>query len=95
MPSTFTTQMFQAPVARVLENAMRRPSGDQAGSMSPGPADVTGVWSLPSAFITQIWKGPLPRSYAMRVPSGDQTGCCSTTSVQLRRLTSLPSAAAE
>ena len=63
---------------RVVANAMRAPSGDQAGpSSSPGLA-VSCRWSVPSAAIVQIslpGSSPFgPRSKAIREPSGDQDG---------------------
>jgi hypothetical protein len=48
---------------RLLENAIRRPSGDQAGSTAKNPplgdeappsSRVSLRWRLPSAFIPQI-----------------------------------------
>ena len=47
VPSAFIAQMWPPRT-----NAIRVPSGDQAGSISAVVFEVSGVWPLPSGFMT-------------------------------------------
>ena len=86
----------------VLANAICVPSGDHRGWISSEESssgvDVSCVWSLPSAFITQMRQRPPPagaREYTIFVPSGDQAGLCSQAPVHVSLRSALPSAFAE
>src|SRR5262245_11047566 len=75
-PSASMTQTwYAAPTART--NAIRAPSGDQAGYESFDAPLVRRRSPLPFAFITTIVPrvSPIrPRANAIRAPSGDQAG---------------------
>ena len=82
----------------MLANAIRLPSGDQAGSESllSYPSGETRRSSLPSALITWMLSLPsrkLPKE--IWVPSGDQEGCCSSVELHVSRATPVPSGATE
>src|SRR3989449_10742774 len=75
-PSGFIVASSYAPAYRVVANAMREPSGFQAGKASCPGSLVSRVNPVPFALMTQISLLPLSTTHvnASRVPSGDQAG---------------------
>src|SRR4051794_37978894 len=82
------------------ENAIVRPSGDQAGLPAPRAISVTARPSPPSIGITWIWGGwtrpslSAARTKASCVPSGDHRGAVSRGPAVSRRGRSRPSVSA-
>src|SRR6266545_672553 len=75
-PSAFMIQMSPPVECVCSTKAIREPSGLQSGSWSFGTgSNVSSVWPLPSAFITQTWLMPVRLLWkTILLPSGDQTG---------------------
>src|SRR5439155_24093 len=75
-PSGVIEASSYAPAYRVVANAIREPSGFQAGPASCPGSLVSRVNPVPFALMTQISLLPLSTSHvnASRVPSGDQAG---------------------
>ena len=80
---------LREPPGRVLENAMREPSGDHAGDRSSAvslPPSVSCRFWVPSAFITKRRNGPpasVRLAYTICVPSGDHAGSRSVTAFRV------------
>src|SRR2546429_9266976 len=69
------------PVSPASEKAIHLPSGDQVGSPAESTL-VTGLWSLPSAFMTSMLGTNEASSFMNAIfdPSGDQAGPASAPS---------------
>jgi hypothetical protein len=83
--SQIATRISPLPPSVDIENAIQRPSGDQAGDSIVGVV-VAMTWAFePSAFITYSSSVPqssphdVVRVNAIRAPSGDQLPIASTT----------------
>ena len=77
-PSAFMTQ-----ISSPRSNVIRRPSGDQSGSLSPETPFVSGWKFEPSALITAIWLLDRSSSYSATIlwPSGEKDGTRNDSSI--------------
>src|SRR5438132_11354823 len=87
-PSGVIEASSYAPAYRVVANAIREPSGFQAGPASCPGSLVSRVNPVPFALMTQISLLPLSTSHvnASRVPSGDQAGLDTARGVLVSRV---------
>ena len=81
-PSESMTNIWPGPPGvGPRSKTMRLPSGENIGSLSLAPIPVvSGVWPLPSSFITQICELLVPtgrKAYRIRSPSAEYDGLSS------------------
>src|SRR5689334_12525821 len=93
MPSGRMTHIrLQRPRGPIAENAIRCPSGDQAGSVWTALGTCVIRWSFAPALVITQWLqlDALHRLKAICVPSGDQAGSLSSLGSVVNRTTPDP-----